>query len=491
MNSYFASVEQQANPHLRGRPLGVCAYLHNNGCVIAASVEAKKLGVKVGMTLREAREQCPETAFVQNDPPKYRAVTSRVFAILHELTDKVEHYSIDEAFLDLTGWYRDAAEAAWALGRAKLRIQSEVGEWLRCSVGIAPSKFLSKLASDLQKPNGLVILDESNLDEWLGKLELEDAWGIGKHIRRRLNRLGIFTLLDLKRHPVGNLMRALGKAGWQWHERLHGRDVDRMELVGARPPKSVGHSFCVPRRSRTTWRADEPARILAILLRLTERAGRRMRSYGLLARAMDVQIGFRETENPPAPLSQGGVLDAKSPLVKGDLGDFRAAEGGLSVAFAEPADDVFTLAEAATRLFASMWRDESVSFLAVTLMDLVPWSGQGCLSLYNPVIPDMPALAPLRSPLEVSAVEGIGDPENRVNNPIGINWKKGMDSRFLAFNAIHGNDRVERRRETSQAVDRIRDRYGDESIVFASMLGLSSDYAPDRIGFRKTEGVDV
>jgi len=426
MNSYFASVEQQANPHLRGRPLGVCAYLHNNGCVIAASVEAKKLGVKVGMTLREAREQCPEMAFVQNDPPKYRAVTSRVFAILHELTDKVEHYSIDEAFLDLTGWYRDAAEAAWALGRAKLRIQSEVGEWLRCSVGIASSKFLAKLASDLQKPNGLVILDDTNLDEWLAKLELEDAWGIGKRIRRRLNRLGIFTLLDLKRHPVGNLMRALGKAGWQWHERLHGRDVDRMELVGARPPKSVGHSFCVPRRAN-----DRPGEILAILLRLTERAGRRMRSYGLLTRAMDVQIGFRDPDEAPGMHTSW----------------FHGGDG-RSIAFADPADDVFTLADAATRLLASMWQGESVSFLAVTLTDLVPWSGQQVLPL-------------LKGELE------------------GVAYSK----HFLANQT--------RRRETSRAVDKIRDRYGDESIVFASMLGLSTDYAPDRIGFRKTEGLDL
>ena len=486
MNSYFASVEQQANPHLRGRPLGVCAYLHGNGCVIAASIEAKKLGVKVGMSMREAREQCPEMAFVQNDPPKYRAVTSRVFAILHELTDKVEHYSIDEAFLDLTGWYRDAAEAAWALARARLRIQSEVGDWLQCSVGIAPSKFLAKLASDLQKPNGLVILDETNLDERLAKLELEDAWGIGSHIRRRLNRLGIFTLLDLKHHPVGNLMRALGKAGWQWHERLHRRDVDRLEQAGERLPKSVGHSFCVPRRTsfhvpgftfhvarpgrrsetcnlqRATWN-DERVRILGILLRLTERAGRRMRSYGLLARAMDVQIGFRDPENLPTPLYQGGGFGTENPLDKGGI------EGGfLSVLFADPADDVFTLADAATRALASMWHDEPVSFLAVTLTDLAPWSGQRHLPLYNPVIPDV-----------------IGDPENRGNNPIGINWKKSMDSRF------HGNDNTEKRRETSRAVDKIRDRYGEESIVFATMVGLDKDYAPDRIGFRKTEGLDL
>ena len=112
MNSYFASVEQQANPFLRGRAVGVCAYLHPHGCVIAASVEAKKGGMKVGMRVEEARRIVPSAVFIQNDPAKYRAVTSRLFSLLDELSDRVEYYSIDEAFLDLTGWCRDAAEAS-------------------------------------------------------------------------------------------------------------------------------------------------------------------------------------------------------------------------------------------------------------------------------------------------------------------------------------------------------------------------------------------
>ncbi len=472
MNSYFASVEQQANPLLRGRPLGVCAYLHKNGCVIAASVEAKKLGVKVGMSMGEAREVCPEMAFVQNDPPKYRAVTSKVFAILHELTDRVEHYSIDEAFLDLTGWYRDAAEAAWALGKAKLRIRREVGEWLGCSAGIAPSKFLSKLASDLEKPNGLVVLDESNLDSHLVQLELEDAWGIGKRIRRRLNRMGIFTLLDLKRHPVGNLMRVLGKAGWQWHERLHGRDVDRLELVGGRPPKSVGHSFCVPRASSQssqrpasqgwgvptesgTTATSDVGRILGILTRLTERAGRRMRAYGLLARRMDVAVNVESSITAHVfDASQNHAYVMPENLFQQRTKDVPAYRNrwsaevplGCSLDFPEAADDVFTLTHAATQALEELWDGKSqVTFLAVTLSDLVPWNDQLSLKFNSSVI---------------------------------------SDSREATWSG-------ERRRQTSSAVDRIRDRYGEEAIVFASMLGLERDYAPDRIGFRKTEGVDV
>ncbi|MDD5437681.1 MAG: DNA polymerase IV [Patescibacteria group bacterium] len=423
MNSYFASVEQQANPHWRGRPLGVCAYLHKHGCVIAASIEAKKLGAKVGMSVDECRQVCPDMVFVQNDPPKYRAVTSRVFSLLHQISDKVEHYSIDEAFLDLKGWYRDEAEAAWSLARMRIRIQNEIGDWLKCSIGIAPSKFLAKLASDLKKPNGLVIITSDNLDETLSTLEIEDACGIGPRIRRRLNKLGIFSLLELKNYPVGNLMRVLGKAGWMWHERLHGRDVDRLEVAGERPPKSVGHSFCVPRR------ANEQGLIFPIMLRLAERAGRRLRSFGLLAKSMSVQVGFRgQTQNPSFfhPFENGSAC---------------------SMAFGEPANDVFSLAHGTTELLRTVWDGKrAVSFLAVTFHDLVPPSGQ------------IPLFVP-----SANIIAGTPFPHYA--------WERGT--------------------KASLAVDNIRDRYGEEAIIFASMLGLENDYAPDRIGFRKTEGVKV
>jgi nucleotidyltransferase/DNA polymerase involved in DNA repair len=448
MNSYFASVEQQANPGLRGRPLGVCAYLHKAGCVIAASVEAKKCGVKVGMSMEVAKAVCPQMKFIQNDPAKYRAVSSRVFSLFHEITDKVEHYSIDEVFLDLTGWYRDEAEAAWALCRARLRIQSEVGEWLTCSVGIAPSKFLAKLASEIKKPNGLTIINQENLDATLATRDLEDACGIGKRIRRRLNKLGIYNLLDLKNYPVGNLIRALGVAGYYWHERLNAREIDRFEQsspasdVGRRTirtsddgsasvirntkfemesslarrnsiPKSIGHSFCVPRR------ANENNLILPILIRLTERAGRRLRSFGHYTRAMVVQVGTVDDNGRRT----------------WDVGR------GTTIKFADPVNDPFSLVQAACEALSRMWQGESVTFLAITLIDLVP------------------PLHQLHVPFK---------------NPLFI--KEGSISKHHA---------------TTAAIDSIRDRHGEESIIFASMMGLSSDYAPDRIGFRKTEGVDV
>lgn len=404
MNSFFASVEQQANPFLRGRPLGVCAYLHKKGCVIAVSVEAKERGMKVGMTVEEAREKVPNAVFVQNDPAKYRAVTSRVFSILHELSDEVEHYSIDEAFLDLTGWYRDSAEAAWALTRVRERIYHEVGEWLRCSIGIAPTRFLAKLGSDYQKPSGLTVVTPENLDEMLANLELEDINGIGPRMRKRISRLGYQNPLELKRAPLGNLINAFGQYGYTMWMKLNGHEVE--DVIGeAVPPKSIGHSYCVPNT------VNREGKVEAVFTKLVERAARRLRGDGLLA---------------------GTVMTAVS---------FRRGGGGYEfLHLDEAADDSFTLIEVATNLLRRMWNGrEPVSFLAITFTDLDVPTGQLPLMHFHPS-------------------------EYRTD---------------------------ERLKLLSKTADEVRDKYGDMSLFLGRLWGVTVDDAPDRIGFRKTNGVDV
>lgn len=337
MNSYFASVEQQANPFLRGRAVGVCAYLHRFGCVIAASVEAKKLGMKVGMQMQEAEKIVPGAVFVQNDPSKYRATTSRVFAILHEYCQTIEHYSIDEAFMDLTGWCRDEAEAAFLFSRIKERIRTEVGEWLRCSVGIAPTRFLAKFASDREKPDGLVIVRPDRLDELFAHADLEDACGIGPNMRRRLEQLGLQTLLDVKRYPIENLMRALGKTGYYLSQKLNGIECENV-IDKEAAPKSIGHSYCVPDR------VNREKKVEAVLIKLTERVGRRLRAFGANAGALSVAVGLRHAR------------ETLSDMLR----------------FPEPGDDVFLLIRAASRLLYRLWHGEAVTFLAVTCFDLQP-----------------------------------------------------------------------------------------------------------------------
>jgi DNA polymerase-4 len=403
MNSFFASVEQQANPFLRGRPLGVCAYLHRKGCVIAASVEAKERGMKVGMTVEDAREKVPNAVFVQNDPAKYRAVTSRVFSILHELSDEVEHYSIDEAFLDLTGWYRDAAEAAWAFARVRRRIYQEVGEWLRCSIGIAPTRFLAKLGSDYQKPSGLTVVTPENLDEILAHLELEDVNGIGPRMRKRISRLGYQTPLELRHAPLGNLIHAFGQYGYMMWMKLNGHEVE--DVVGeAPPPKSIGHSHCVPNS------VNRDGKVEAVFTKLVDKAARRLRGHGLLAGTVIASVGLR---------SGGGDYDF--------------------VHLAEPADDSFSIVDTAIGLLRDMWDGrQPVSFLAITLTDLEEPNGQLRL--------------------------GIASRQSRV---------------------------ASRQQALSHVADLVRDKHGDASLFLGKLWGVTVDDAPDRIGFRKTNGVDV
>jgi nucleotidyltransferase/DNA polymerase involved in DNA repair len=420
MNSYFATVEQQANPFLRGKAVGVCAYLQPRGCIIAASIEAKALGMKVGMRVDEAKKLIPNAVFVENDPAKYRSVTSRVFAILHELSDCVEHYSIDEAFLDMTGWVRDPAEAAWLAIKARERIRRDVGEWLSCSIGIAPTRFLAKLASDREKPSGLVIITPENLEEILATMELEDIWGVGRRMKARLEALGYPTPLAVKRAPVANLMQAFGINGYLLWAHLNGTDIDHLTDPHTLP-KSVGHSYCVPKRP------DVQKKARSILAKLAEKAARRLRGYGLHTCLVFVGIAIRSVDTPyHHPWSREGE--------------------SLSVRLDEPLSDSHTLVHAALQLLDQLWDGRaSLSFLSVTYTDLVPPSDQ---------------------------LSFLRDQKSEVGK------LKRSDRRSLIS-------------DLSSATDRINDKYGERTIAPGMLFGVTNEDAPDRIGFRKTEGITV
>lgn len=301
MNSYFATCEQQANPAWRGRPLGVCSYLHPKGTIIAASVEAKKIGIKTGTKVWEALQIDPKVVLVRDEPSKYRHVTRKIQNIFQSYTDKIENYSIDESFLwiekslklevqgaklqlKVQNWeenklneefkqeYKDAVSVAQEIKR---RIKDEVGEWLTCSVGIAPTKFLAKVASDLKKPDGLVMIHENNVDEILGKLELTDIWGISWGLKRQLNALGVFKPLDLKYAKPSWLMNKMGKWGYFLWARMNGIEIDRMNDKREDKQKSIGHSYTLLKK---TANKEELA---MILMKLCEKAGRRMRKNRL------------------------------------------------------------------------------------------------------------------------------------------------------------------------------------------------------------------
>lgn len=227
MNSFFASCEQQTNYWLRGRPVAVCVYTGKYGCVIAPSIEAKKKGIKLGIRLNDAIKICPELVPLETNPDKYRTYHARIMKILKRYSDEVIPRSIDEAVVDLTSYkniYPDVVDVAKKIKQA---IREEVGDYLKCSIGIAPNAFLAKLASDIEKPDGLTIITPENIDSVLKKLELTDFPGISKGMKDRLNKAGIYTPLEL-RYSTPEKLKAACKSiiGLHWYYRLHFQEVD-------------------------------------------------------------------------------------------------------------------------------------------------------------------------------------------------------------------------------------------------------------------------
>lgn len=227
MNSYFASCEQQDNSSLRGRPIGVVTHDSPNACVIAPSIEAKKFGIKTGMRFYDCKKLCPQIIPVVSRPYRYRQIHIGIMKVLHSFCDDVVAKSIDEAVVNLTS-YRLVYKDMFALARQiKEGIKAECGEWIQCSIGIAPNTFLAKLGTELQKPDGLVCITPQNIDEQLAKLTLTDLPGIAKNNARRLQMIGIRTPLAMRYASPSLLRKAFGGiVGHYWHCRLNFMELD-------------------------------------------------------------------------------------------------------------------------------------------------------------------------------------------------------------------------------------------------------------------------
>jgi len=286
MNSYFASVEQQANPFLRGKSVGVCAYLSPGGVIIASSIEAKQKGIKTGCKVREAKLLDPEVVLLENEPAKYRSATEAIFNIFKSYTDTVEPYSIDEAFLDLSGWISDFKRAEEIAEEIQARIKKEVGEWLNSSIGISWTRFLAKFASDIApKKSVLTIKNQGELDIILKNRPLTDAWGINYRMEARLQALGMRNLYELKNYSKDKIRRVLGRYGYYLWANVNGLEITKVSK-GSKPPKSVGHSYCLPKKI-----ADKEY-LAAILYKLCEKTGRRLREGGQEAQSINVFFAY-------------------------------------------------------------------------------------------------------------------------------------------------------------------------------------------------------
>ena len=271
MNSYFASVEQQANPHLRGIPVGVCEHL--GGIIIAPSVEAKRLGIKLGTTVWDAKKIYPKIVLLPVDPDKYRHVTAGFLRILMDYTDDVEKASIDEAFADLTGVVRDYDDALFLGLEIKQRLRLEVGEWISCSIGIGPNKLIAKIAADLGEGdiNRIYIVRPDEINLLYSRLKLTDIPGIAHRTEKALNKLGIFTLRELARYPLGNLLNQFGLWGYTLHRMANFRDAGFFAIPAGEQIKSIGHSYTLPKA------ISDLGEIKKLMLKLSEKIGRRMR----------------------------------------------------------------------------------------------------------------------------------------------------------------------------------------------------------------------
>ena len=307
MNAYFASVEQQANPELRGKPIAV---IGSNGrtVITTASYEARKFGVKTGMAIWEAKRQCPQIILVVGDNRKYTHTSTQIFKMMLDYTPLVEVFSIDEAFLDVTHSLKIFGNPERIVHLLKAQIMESFG--LTCSVGIGPNKLLAKLASDMKKPDGLTIIRPDEVSQIINPLPIKDFCGIGSQTEKKLNLLGIKTIGDLGKFPVDILKRKFGINGLHLHDM--GLGIDHSPVVPASDQdrvKSVGHSMTL--KQDISRRQD----ILKYLLQLSEMVGRRARRYGvsgktvhLYVRYADFYSSFGKQQTLGNPINQSGDI---------------------------------------------------------------------------------------------------------------------------------------------------------------------------------------
>ena len=224
LNSCFATVEQQARPMLRGRPVAVVNRRTEHTMIVTASYEAKAAGVTLGMKLKDAKKICPDLVGIESDPPKYRYVYHKLMDIMSDYSAHVRMKSIDEGVID----FHQATDAIKHRGleaigaEIKQRLKHEIGCAMRCNVGISTNRFLAKTAASLHKPDGLDVITASNLRQILAMLELTDLTGIAKANERRLNKVGIYTPLEFLDTDAETLRKIVFKSinGEQWYRRL-------------------------------------------------------------------------------------------------------------------------------------------------------------------------------------------------------------------------------------------------------------------------------
>ncbi len=334
-DSFFASVEQQLRPELRGRPVGVLPLMTEGTSCIAASYEAKAVGVRTGTPVPEARAMCPGIVFVQSRPPEYLAMHNRMLAAVREVAEVRSVHSIDEVACRVPRSMRTKPNAEEFARAVKAAVRGGAGEFVRCSVGVGPNTLLAKIAAEMRKPDGLVVLGDDDIPGALADLPVESIPGVGNRMGPRIRALGIGTVGDLYAKSEEELASiwngVVGRRMWMW---LHGMDPPLPRTVS----RTIGHQHVLP----PALRADDRAR--GVLLRLLVKAMMRALHMRAAPTRLVVSLKF---DSPPF---ERMTLDA--PLSEG-------------------CSDFPTALRAASDLWASKPRGP-VKWLGVTLVGLVP-----------------------------------------------------------------------------------------------------------------------
>ena len=284
MDAFYASVEQRDDPALRDKPLAVGGSPQSRGVVAAASYEARKFGVKSAMPMARALRLCPELLVVRPDFARYRAASQKVMAILRECTPLVEPLSLDEAYLDVTENLWGERLATNVAKRLKARIREELQ--LTASAGVAPNKFLAKIASGWKKPDGLTVIPPERVEQFLQKLPVEALWGVGPVTAKKLRALGIERLVDVREFDPIALQKAVGSLA-AWLQRLS-RGDDPREVKPDRPWKSIS--------AETTYAEDleRLPEMRAEVERLARRVAGSLAKKNLYARAVTLKLRYSD-----------------------------------------------------------------------------------------------------------------------------------------------------------------------------------------------------
>ena len=298
-DSFFASCEQQFNPDLRGKPIGVTA-TNGRTCIIAASREAKKLGIKSPSRTWEAIQSVPEMLFVPAHFEKYWEITQIFLNICKDYSPYVELFSLDEVFIDITSTQNLFGGKYEVIKTIRERIKDEIGEFITVSVGLSYNKLLAKLGSGMNKPNGFKEINPASVEEVYSQIKLTDLCGIGRRIEKRLNMIGVFSPIDLRRTPLELLIKEFKDSEGKFLQNL-GQAYDNREVVPyyiASEVKSVSRDYCIPQN------LYDQRLILQHVYELCEEVSLKLRRLNKKARTVGLYLGGNRSQHGNKTLNE-------------------------------------------------------------------------------------------------------------------------------------------------------------------------------------------